>query len=147
MVRRGGEVDPDCPDDPESVRFWATTGGSYEDKAKSKMKMSSEGRVAAGGETLGALLDGGPDAGYVPPSAGPGPSLQQLVGVMDSTPASTAVAKAKAKAKPKAAGGRKADPKTPEEWRKAAGSLDKKFYHIFKKKDKKTTTFILTNLL
>ena len=127
LVRRGGEPDPDCPDDPESMRFWASVGGSYNDTDTTTVAMNSEGGVAAGAATMESMLGGGMDVSA--PSSSSGPSLQALVGVMGSAPAASTAPAAtpapKAKAQAKAKSAAKKEPKTPEEWRKAASTYEK----------------------
>eukprot|EP00435_Cladocopium_sp_Y103_P051845 s2022_g16.t1 len=127
LVRRGGEPDPDCPEDPESMRFWASFGGSYHDTDTTNVTMNSEGGVAAGAATIESMLGGGTEVGA--PSASSGPSLQALVGVMGSaaaaTPAPAVTPAPKAKAQSKAKAAAKKDPKTPEEWKKAASTYEK----------------------
>jgi len=128
LVRRGGEPDPDCPDDPESMRFWASVGGSYNDTDTTTVAMNSEGGVAAGAATMESMLGGGMDVSA--PSSSSGPSLQALVGVMGSAPAASTAPAAtpapKAKAQAKAKSAAKKEPKTPEEWRKAASGQCKR---------------------
>ena len=135
LVRRGGEPDPDCPDDPESMRFWASVGGSYNDTDTTTIAMNSEGGVAAGAATMESMLGGGMEVGAPPASSGP--SLQALVGVMGNAPASTPAPAAtgtpapKAKGQAKAKSAAKKDPKTPEEWRKAASTYEKSLVFLF----------------
>ena len=111
------------------MRFWATTGASYQDKECSRVAMEAQAGINAGPDTLASIVgpigSGGMDMAPAAalPAAG-GPSLEALVGVMNTggAPAgnpsgSTPAAKTKAKAKPKA---NPKDPKTPDDWRTAA---------------------------
>lgn len=128
-MKRGGEPDPDCPDDAESMRFWCTVGSSYQDQEKCKVGVKSSADIKTNADMVGGLLgsDGvgmGDGAVQAAVAAGGGPSLTALVGVMDSAGAnmdSRPAAKGKAKAKAKS--GVKKEAKTPEEQRLAASSL------------------------
>lgn len=113
IVRRNDSVaDEDAPTDPESVRFWCTTGGWYQEKEKAEIKASSKAAVASTASGVGSLvgLSGlGGSAGVSSAVAAPAtpagaPSLSSLVAVMADNPGGTtpgAKVKCKAKAKPK----------------------------------------------
>ena len=106
MRKNQSVPDPDCPECPESVRFWCTTGGWYHEKEKQELKSTATMAVAptaATFDSLGAL--GGLETG----GAGPTPSLTSLVDVMNgagvassATPAAGTPVKPKSKAKSKA---------------------------------------------
>ena len=129
LIKKGGEPDPDCPEDVASMRFWATTGASYQDKECSRVAMEAQAGINAGPDTLASMVGpvgcGGMEmapAAALPAGAG-GPSLEALVGVMNTRAAAAApgvsapAAKPKPKPKPKA---NPKDPKTPDDWRAAA---------------------------
>lgn len=114
--------DPDAPEDPESVRFWATSGGEFSERERTKVSATANARVRPTSEGLAAMahLDV-PGAGGVPVTpCGNGPTLRSLVDVASSaepgqtgpTPKSKAKAKAKAKVTQQT-------PKTPAEHRAA----------------------------
>ena len=56
LVRRGGEADPDCPDDPESTRYCVFTGGSIKDMEKESHKGSVKVNVKGSTEIAAALM-------------------------------------------------------------------------------------------
>ena len=128
LVKKGGHPDPDCPDDPESVRFWCTTGSKYQDKERTSVSMQAEGAVKTSADSVGHMLGHGGvlGDGLTGAGAGSGPSLAALVGVMGATPGGQGdggAPKAKAKAKAKAKVSVKKEAKTPEEMRTAARVL------------------------
>ncbi len=129
--RQTGVPDEDAPDDLESTRFWASTGGKFEDKESMTVSMNASANVKSTPETISGLMAGG---NGLSPGSGPlaltngsaaaaasNPSLEALVGVMNSsTPGPKAKAKAKGKAKAKA---NPQLPKTPVEQRDASRVL------------------------
>lgn len=110
IVRRGdGIPDPDAPTDPESVRFWAFTSGSYVEREKLSVSGSASVNVQPNANAISSLMDlsgaGMPGAcGAISPNPS-AVSLQSLVGVMSDAGSVSdvrgPVAKGKAKARPK----------------------------------------------
>lgn len=116
--------DSDCPDDPESVRFWCNTGGKASQKETTRLTADAEACVATTMDGLAGML-AGPDVGSSIPAAGVGtanrPTIKALVDIASAPAAETATAakaKAKSKAKAKAKAAAKL-PKTPAEQRNA----------------------------
>lgn len=116
MRKNQSVPDPDCPECPESVRFWCTTGGWYHEKERQELKSTATMAVAPTAAVLGSVSSlGGLETGGVGQAA---PSLTSLVEVMNTAgvasgaapSAVTPTTKAKAKAKGKA----KALPQAPK---------------------------------
>lgn len=121
LISRSTPVpDPDAPEDPESVRFWATSGGEFSERERTRVSATATARVAPTTEGLVAMahLDvPGAGAGVTP--CGNGPTLRSLVDVANSTePGLGPTPKGKAKAKAKARVTQQT-PKTPAEQRAA----------------------------
>ena len=117
--------DSDCPDDPESVRFWCTCGGRSSQKETTKVSATAETTVAPSAEGLSQLMGGGGEIGAPGTSStcsvGNRPTIKALVDIANSeTPAAAppAASKAKAKGKAKAKVAAK-KPSTPAEQRTA----------------------------
>ena len=130
LIRKPGIPDEDCPDDPASTRWWCTVGGKFTDRESMSVEMKAAAGVAPNTEAMSSILGdhcgGGLQALTNGPggSGGAGPSLEQLVSVMNNQISAKAAAKAKAKSKAKA----KANPalqaaKTPAEIREAHRDL------------------------
>ena len=134
IVKRDGIPDPDCPDDPESTRFWATVGSQYKDTEHTSLSMTSTATVATTGDVVGGLMNTSSNSPQISQlaltngsSSSGGPSLQELVNVINgagSAPPAEPKAKAKASAKGKAKAKPKASvalqmAKTPQERRDA----------------------------
>ena len=115
--------DSDCPDDPESVRFWCTCGGRSSQKETTKVSATAETNVAPSAEGLAQLMGGGGEIGMpgsTPTcSVGNRPTIKALVDIANSeAPEAPAAPKAKAKGKAKAKVAPK-KPQTPAERRTA----------------------------
>lgn len=133
MIRKGGIVDPDCPEDPASMRFWCWTGAKYQDRERTKVSMEGATSVKATPDAMASLL-GAPSMSMSSPQlalpasaskpAGQ-PSLGALVGLATggNTQPAEAKAKAKVKAKAKSGGPKQVTENTPEEHRKNARAL------------------------
>ena len=93
--------DPDAPDDPESVRFWATSGGSMAEREKTKVSAAARASIETTGEGLASIVGPLDLPEMVSGRVAHGPSLKALVDVANSTaaPESTPAPKAKAKSK------------------------------------------------
>ena len=118
--------DPDAPEDPESVRFWATCGGSLSQKERSTISAAAAAKIQSNSDGLAAMV-GAVDleSGENGTKVGNGPTLKALVDVANTVePSNTPGCKAKAKAKAKAKSIAQQTPKTPAEHRKALGNLD-----------------------
>ena len=107
--------DTDCPDDPESVRFWCTCGGRSSSKETTKVSATAETTVAPSAEGLAQLISGGVElGGGTPPTSAVGnrPTIKALVDLAnaEAPPATAGAPKAKAKGKAKA----KVAPKKPQ---------------------------------
>lgn len=114
LIKKPGIADPDAPNDPESTRWWANVGGKYTDKERMSVSTTSHASVRTTSGVVSGLL-AGPQEGSTgggqlsltngsasPPSVtGSGPSLAELVGIMNGK-GEKAQAKGKAKAKAKA---------------------------------------------
>ena len=114
--------DSDCPDDPESVRFWCSTGGKASQKETTRLTADAETRVATTMDGLAGMLAGPEVATSLTPTVGSAsrPSIKALVDIANATPAEPAAPKAKAKSKAKAKAKASAKtPKTPSEQRQA----------------------------
>ncbi len=126
--RQKGVPDEDAPDDAESTRFWATVGGKFEDKEKMSVNMTSTTGVKSTPDAVESIMATGENSnGPLALTDGSGtprstPTLEEFVGVINSTTAPKAKAKAKGKAKAKAAANPQL-PKTPSEQRDASRAL------------------------
>ena len=150
LIAKGGEADPDAPDDPASVRFWASIGGSYNENERSRVGTETTANVQLDATTVSGMLGGlggasGPELPpAVLPALHPSPSLASLVAVMNAgssgstpapsptptpldlgTPAPSTPAPGTPVPNPKPKPKTKPrpslkDPKTPDEWRAAA---------------------------
>ena len=59
IVRKGGGVpDPDCPEDAESTRYWASVGGKSDEVDKEKQKGGMLVRLKATSDIGASLLSG-----------------------------------------------------------------------------------------
>ena len=123
--------DPDAPDDPESVRFWVSAGGSYNETDKTSVSATAHARVDTTADGLTSLLGGG-DFGTMLShgeasggACGNRPTLKALVDIANTEapagPTAAAAPKAKGKAKAKARVSPQA-PKTPAEQRNGVRS-------------------------
>lgn len=121
VINRGGGL-PDelCPEDPESVRYWVTTGLSSTEKDRLRISGEAQVDIAANEQSLGALM-GQPN--MMPDSfapVGPGeiplraPDNAAMLGLVGGK--SEKQSKGKPKAKPKAA-----VPATPADKKQHAG--------------------------
>ena len=131
--KQQGVPDPDAPSDAASTRFWCFTGGKFTDRESTSIEMEATATVQTSAAALGSMLDAGSSAGGTPstlaltngeagaaPSASTvGPSLEDLVGVMQGHVAAKAKAKATSKAKAKARAVQQQGSKTPQEIREA----------------------------
>eukprot|EP00438_Fugacium_kawagutii_P018045 Skav215126 [mRNA] locus=scaffold1164:7656:10297:+ [translate_table: standard] len=118
--------DPDCPDDPESVRFWATAGGHVNETERSKVTATAHASIVTTPTGLAGMMGDAEFSGGVGNTSqgANGPSLRALVDVANApvdAPAAKAKAKTKAKAKAKAVA--QQTPKTPAEQRTAIRPL------------------------
>ena len=119
--------DPDAPECPESVRFWATSGGEFSEKERTRVTATASARVAPSATGLAGLVQHDVPSSGAPTPCGNGPTLRALVDVANNTespgpePTAKGKAKAKAKAKSKVA---QVTPKTPAEQRVAIRSSD-----------------------
>ena len=89
LIAKGGEADPDAPDDPASVRFWASIGGSYNENERSRVGTESTANIKLDTAAVSNMLGGLGGAGatppqLMPPATGPSPSLTALVAVMNA---------------------------------------------------------------
>ena len=121
--------DADAPEDPESVRFWATVGGSSAQRESTTISASASARIETTAECLASMVGGGGvDVDAASNGAGGrcgnGPTLKSLVDVANAIPDTAAVPKAKAKAKAKAKSVAQQQPKTPAEHRNALRDLE-----------------------
>ncbi|CAJ1354637.1 unnamed protein product, partial [Effrenium voratum] len=81
LVRKGGIAETDAPDDPLSVRFWASTGGEFNDRRKTTQTGEARFNVAATSAGVASLV-GGVDPAAAPTSTNQ-PSLTDLVSAMN----------------------------------------------------------------
>ena len=93
MIKRGdGVADPDAPNDPNSTRFWVTTGAKFTDRERVGVSMEANAAIKTTADTVGAML-GGPENGSgwlaltngapsTASSSAGGASLEALVGIM-----------------------------------------------------------------
>ena len=119
IVARGvPHPDLDAPEDAESVRFWATSGGQASEIENTKVQAAAETHVQASGEFLGSLVSFGAMATDSGERSASGPTLRALVDVASAPPtthdAPASRPKAKAKAKSRVS---QQVPKTPAELR------------------------------
>ena len=118
IARNTPHPDPDAPEDPASVRFWANCGGVASEVESTKLQASAQATVQSTGDILSSIVGSdpmAPDTGRV----ANGPTLRALVDVA-STPVEAPTAKSKAKAKAKAKSRvSQQNPKTPAEQRNA----------------------------
>lgn len=118
IARNTPHPDPDAPEDPASVRFWANCGGVASEVESTKLQASAQATVQSTGDILSSIVGSdpmAPDTGRV----ANGPTLRALVDVA-STPVEAPTAKSKAKAKAKAKSKvSQQNPKTPAEQRNA----------------------------
>ena len=117
--------DADAPEDPESVRFWATVGGSSAQRESTTISATASARIETSGDCLASMVGGGLDVDAASNGAGGrcgnGPTLKALVDVANAAPSeATVIPKAKAKAKAVA----QQQPKTPAEHRNALRNLE-----------------------
>lgn len=117
--------DPDAPEDPESVRFWATSGGSMAERERTKITASAQATLESTADGLASIVGGLETADMASGAGKPagGPSLRALVDIASApdpkaAPAAKAKGKAKAKAKVRAQA-----PKTPAEMRNSIRHL------------------------
>ena len=116
--------DPDAPECPESVRFWATAGGEFSEKERTRVTATASARVAPSATGLAGLVQHDVPSSGAPTPCGNGPTLRAL-DVANSTSPAEPTPKAKAKAKAKAKGKvAQVTPKTPAEQRVAIRSWD-----------------------
>ncbi len=134
-------LDPDAPEDAASTRWWANVGGKSSKTEKISIAATSKAAVKSTPGVVSSLVgqDGAGEqlaltnVSSTTPASGNGPSLQELVGVMNGqAPAAVPKGKAKAKAKAKAAV-TKDLPKTPEERRDAIRTLSSLRFFFFRK--------------
>eukprot|EP00438_Fugacium_kawagutii_P035483 Skav230561 [mRNA] locus=scaffold2372:43399:46640:+ [translate_table: standard] len=132
ISRHTPHPDPDCPEDPSSVRFWCTMGGSFSEAEMTRVTATATADIASSAEGLSSLVGADPTLGDGSRCAN-GPSLKSLVDLSDAgTPGDAAPkAKSKAKAKAKAKAVAQQQPKTPAEQRTAIrNQLKKEFSQV-----------------
>ena len=123
-------MDPDCPECPESVRFWCITAGVCKDVEKVSVEGTAAINVASNSDTVGALCDAPSlTAGSGTASAAGRLSLSSLVNVAQQElqgNGSGAEPKAKAKGKNKGKKAQKEAPDSLSEKKDAARILHEK---------------------
>ena len=126
IARNAPHPDPDAPEDPASVRFWATSGGTASEVESTKLQATANATVQSTGDILASLVGNDPMAPDAGGRVANGPTLRALVDVA-SEPIEAPTAKSKAKAKAKAKGKVSQQvPKTPAEQRNAI-----RIFHMF----------------
>ena len=135
LISRSTPVpDPDAPEDPESVRFWATSDGEFSERERTKVSATATARVTPTTDGLAAMahLDVPGAGGAAVTPCGNGPTLKSLVDVANSSEpmqtGPTPKCKAKAKAKAKVT---QQSPKTPAEQRAAIRFWDSIRFSVY----------------
>ena len=72
LVRKGGVPDQDCPEDPESMRYWSSTGAVSKESAKEKQKGMMIARVKSTGDLASSLIGTSAASSDVSTMAAPG---------------------------------------------------------------------------
>lgn len=124
ISRHTPHPDPDCPEDPSSVRFWCTSGGTFSEAETTRITATSEANIASSADGLASMIASDPTFGDGSRCAN-GPTLKSLVDLSTADPPADAApkAKAKTKAKTKAKAVAQQVPKTPDEQRAALSAL------------------------
>lgn len=130
IIKKPGVLDPDAPEDAASTRWWANVGGRSSNTEKISIAATSQAAVKSTPGFVSSLMGGQDGAGEQlaltngtsskAPAGTAGPSLQDLVSIMNGQNSTVPTAKGKAKAKAKAKAAVAKDvPKNPEEHREA----------------------------
>ena len=102
LIKREPVLDQDCPDDPESCRWWCYTGANAKETDRLRVEGKTVCNVRASGEGISSMLEG--VGSVVAGGAGSAPSMQSIMQVMNEGNASVSASgggRAKAKAKNK----------------------------------------------
>lgn len=107
------------------MRFWATSGGHFDETEKTTVTATSRADIKTSAQGLASMISSDHPTSTAPTPCGNGPTLKALVDIANAPhpeePAAKAKGKAKAKPKAKAAA---QVPKTPAEHRNAIRPLD-----------------------